>query len=172
MEIHSVEPFLAYFENVRARTLRVISAIPPQRMDWSYREGAFTFADLVRHLGATERYMFAENVQGLPSRYPGHGKELADGHEAVLQYLQRMHEESVGIFRRLSPEDLQRRCTTPGGVQMSVWKWLRSMVEHEVHHRGQIYLMLGMLGVPAPPLYGLTSEEVRERSVSAGPLRA
>jgi hypothetical protein len=25
-------------------------------------------------------------------------------------------------------------------------------------------LMLGMLEVPAPPLYGLTSEEVRERS--------
>jgi len=36
--------------------------------------------------------------------------------------------------------------------------------EHEVHHRGQIYLMLGMLGIPTPPLYGLTSEEVRERS--------
>ena len=37
------------------------------------------------------------------------------------------------------------------------------MVEHEVHHRGQIYLMLGMLGVETPPLYGLTEEEVRER---------
>jgi uncharacterized damage-inducible protein DinB len=48
---------------------------------------------------------------------------------------------------------------------MSVWKWLRAMIEHEVHHRGQIYLMLGMLDVPTPPLYGLTSEEVRERSM-------
>jgi uncharacterized damage-inducible protein DinB len=34
------------------------------------------------------------------------------------------------------------------------------MVEHEVHHRGQIYLMLGMLEVRTPPLYGLTEEEV------------
>jgi uncharacterized damage-inducible protein DinB len=48
---------------------------------------------------------------------------------------------------------------------MTVWKWLRAMVEHEVHHRGEIYLMLGHLGVETPPLYGLTSEEVRERSV-------
>lgn len=172
MEIHSVEPFLAYFENVRSRTLRVISAIPPQRLDWTYREGAFTFADLIRHLGATERYMFAENVQGLPSRYPGHGRELADGYDAVLQYLHRMHQESIEILGRLSPEDLQRKCATPGGVQMRVWKWLRSMVEHEVHHRGQIYLMLGMLDIPTPPLYGLTSEEVRERSISADAPRA
>jgi uncharacterized damage-inducible protein DinB len=38
------------------------------------------------------------------------------------------------------------------------------MVEHEVHHRGQIYLMLRMIRVATPPLYGLTSEEVRARS--------
>jgi hypothetical protein len=38
------------------------------------------------------------------------------------------------------------------------------MAEHEIHQRGQIYLGLGMLDVPTPPLYGLTSEEVRSRS--------
>ena len=48
---------------------------------------------------------------------------------------------------------------------MAVWKWLRAMVEHEVHHRGQIYMILSLLGIPTPPLYGLTSEEVRARSV-------
>jgi uncharacterized damage-inducible protein DinB len=78
-----------------------------------------------------------------------------------------MHGESLEIFRSLTPEDLARRCETPGGASIAVWKWLRSMVEHEIHHRGQIYLMLGILGVPTPPLYGLTSEEVRARSLEA-----
>jgi uncharacterized damage-inducible protein DinB len=41
------------------------------------------------------------------------------------------------------------------------------MIEHEVHHRGQIYLYLAMLEIPTPPLYGLTEEEVKKRSVSA-----
>ncbi len=41
------------------------------------------------------------------------------------------------------------------------------MVEHEVHHRGQLYLMLGMVGVETPPIFGLTSEEVHARSVVA-----
>jgi uncharacterized damage-inducible protein DinB len=41
------------------------------------------------------------------------------------------------------------------------WKWLQMMTEHEAHHRGQIYSMLGFMGVPSPPLYGLTSQEVR-----------
>jgi hypothetical protein len=38
------------------------------------------------------------------------------------------------------------------------------MVEHEIHHRGQIYVFLSMLGIHGPPLYGLTAEEVRARS--------
>ena len=69
------------------------------------------------------------------------------------------------VFRSLSEEDLQKKCTIPSGGQITLWKWLRAMIEHEVHHRGQIYLYLQLLGVPSPPLYGLTSEEVRERSI-------
>jgi uncharacterized damage-inducible protein DinB len=166
MEKETVASFLDYFEKIRARTLRVVECIPPDKIDWTYREGGFTFADMIRHLAAIERYMYAENAQLKPSRYPGHGKELADGYEGVLEFLNRMHAEAIEIFGALSDEDLQKRCLTPGGASITVWKWLRAMIEHEVHHRGQIYLYLGMLRVPAPPLYGLTSEEVLERSLS------
>ena len=38
------------------------------------------------------------------------------------------------------------------------------MIEHEVHHRGQIYTYPALLEVPGPPLYGMTSEQVPERS--------
>jgi len=41
------------------------------------------------------------------------------------------------------------------------------MVEHEAHHRGQIYMMLGMRGVKTPAIYGLTEEEVLARSRSS-----
>ena len=165
MEITSVGPFLDYFEKVRQRTLRVARCVPPDRLEWRYREGAFSCGDLLRHLGAIERFMFAENAALRPSRYPGHGPELAAGYEEVFAYLDRMHAEAKEIFTALTPEDLERKCVTPGGAEMAVWKWLRAMVEHEVHHRGQIYMILSLLGIPTPPLYGLTSEEVRARSV-------
>ncbi len=47
---------------------------------------------------------------------------------------------------------------------MPVWKWLRAMIEHEVHHRGQLYMGLSMLNVETPPLFGLTSEELRAKA--------
>jgi uncharacterized damage-inducible protein DinB len=157
--------FLDYFEKVRGRTKRVIACIPPEKLEWSYAQGRFTLGDLIRHLGAIERYMYAENAQFRPSRYPGHGRDLADGYEDVIAFLDRTHNESMAIFRSLTQEDLEKKCVTPDGSPITLWKWLRLMIEHEIHHRGQIYLYLGMLGIPTPPIYGLTSEEVRAHSV-------
>lgn len=165
--IQRIDDFLPYVESVRGRTRRVVELIPRDRIEWTHRDGAFTLGDIVRHLGATERYMFAETARGNPSRYPGHGRDLADGYDAVLAYLDATHAEALDIFRAMTPEVLAGRCTTPAGTSISTWKWLRAMVEHEVHHRGQLYLMLGILGVRTPPLYGLTEEQVRERSASA-----
>lgn len=164
MEIREIGPFLDYFAKVRERTERVIAAIPPDKIEWTYAPGRFTLGDLVRHLGAIERFMFVENVCGRPSTYPGHGPDLAEGYGEVVAYLRRQHQEAVELLEKLTPEDLERRCTTPGGASLQAWKWLRLMIEHEIHHRGQIYLYLGLLGVPTPPLYGLTEEEVKARS--------
>lgn len=166
MEIHTIQPFLHYFGNVRERTMRVARAIPEEQIDWTYAPGKFTFGDLLRHIAVTERYMFAECVQGKPSRYTSHGKEFADGRDNILAFMERAHQESMDIFAALSNADLQKKCSTPGGAPIATWKWLRAMSEHEIHHRGQIYLYLALIGVPSPPLYGLTSEEVRARGRS------
>jgi uncharacterized damage-inducible protein DinB len=164
MEIRTIEPFLQYFKNVRERTMRVARCIPPEKIEWTYAPGKFTLSDLLRHIAVAERYMWAETVSGRTSCYTSHSAELADGFENVIAFMERLHAESVQIFAKLSDKELLSKCTTPDGAQITKWKWLRLMVEHEIHHRGQIYLYLGILGVPTPPLYGLTSEQVRARS--------
>lgn len=165
MEILTIQPFLQYFGSVRERTMRVARCVPPDKLDWSYAPGKFTLGDLLRHIAVTERFLWAETLSGRPSRYTSHGKELAGGFENVLAFMERLHAEALEIFSKLSDQELQRKCRTPDGVEITKWKWLRLMVEHEIHHRGQIYLSLGMLGVSVPPLYGLTSEQVRQGSL-------
>ena len=165
MEIRTAASFLRYYEHVRERTMRVVESIPADRVEWTCSAGQFTLGDLARHLATTERYVFAECVAGRPNRYPGCGRDLADGLDEVLALMRRLHAQSVEIFAALNDDDLAARRATPEGQPVTTWKLLRGMVEHEIHHRGQIYVYLGILGVAAPSLYGLTAEQVRALSV-------
>ncbi|MEP1034188.1 DinB family protein [Ekhidna sp.] len=165
MEIYDGQSFVKYLDKVKARTPRLFNFIPEDKIEWTYQEGKFTIGDQIRHLAAIERFMYVENVQLRQSRYKGCGKDLAEGKEAIVQFYLQMQKESREVFEKLTNEHMQRKCTTPGGIDITVWKWLRALVEHEVHHRGQLYVYLGILGIETPPLYGLTSEEVISRSV-------
>ncbi len=158
------DAFIEYLGRVHDRTRRVVLLIPPADVEWSPKPRWFTLGGLVRHLAGIERWMYAENALGRSSRYPGHGRELADGFDAVVAYYDRLHAEARAIFERLDDDALRQKVTTPAGTPITLWKWLRAMLEHEAHHRGQLYLMLALRDVPTPPLYGLTSEEVLARS--------
>ncbi len=166
MEIRSMDSFLPYFESVRERTMRVLRVVPAHRLEWRHAPGVFSPGDLARHIAAVERWTFAENVVGRPSRYPGCGTDLAQGLDGVIEFMERMHAETIGILKDLTPEDLERKGTSPQGVPVTAWKLLRAMVEHEAHHRGEMYVYLALLGVERPPLYGVTESELRRSSVA------
>src|SRR5262249_46613356 len=113
--------FLHYHERVRARTRRVAACIPADQIEWSYRPGPVTLGDLVRHIAVTERFIWAETVHNRPSRYTAHGRDLAEGRDAVLAFLDRLHEESIAEFRKLTPEMLAAKCATPEGTPLTTW---------------------------------------------------
>ncbi|HEX6314039.1 MAG TPA: DinB family protein [Gemmatimonadaceae bacterium] len=161
MDHHS---FLEYWPSVRNRTRRLIPLIPPDQLEWTPGASRWSLGDQLRHLAGIERFMYAENVHGRPTRYPGHGRELADGLDSVLAYHERCHAEAMELFRALTADQWAGRSVTPAGTTISTWKWLRAMIEHEAHHRGQLYMMLGLLGVAAPPIFGLTEPQLLEVS--------
>ena len=166
MEITRVAPFLDYLDRVHERTRRIVQLIGDDDLEWEAAPGRMTPGALVRHLAGIERYMYAENAHGRPARYPGHGREVAEGRAATLAYYDRLHGEARDLFALLTEARLAEKCLTPAGTPITVGKWLRAMIEHESHHRGQLYFILGLRGVATPPIYGLTSEEVRARSLS------
>ncbi|MCC3156707.1 DinB family protein [Hymenobacter sp. 15J16-1T3B] len=167
MEIPTIASFLDYREKLGQRTIRLVTLVPPAQLEWRCRPGGFTIGDTIRHLAAIERYLYAEIAAGRPAAYAGCGRDLADGPAQVLNFYRRLRAESTAIFSGLADADLHRNCRTPGNGQIALWKWLRALLDHEIHHRGQLYVYLGLLGVPAPPLLGLTSEEVIGLSTSA-----
>ena len=156
--------FLEYWPSVRNRTRRLIPLIPPDKLEWAPGENRWSLGDQVRHLAGIERWMYVEQLLGGKTRYPGHARDLADGLDAVLAYHDRCHTESMDLLRTMTQEKWTGRSTTAAGTTITTWKWARAMIEHEAHHRGQIYMTLGMLGVATPPLFGLNEQQVLEVS--------
>jgi len=119
VENEKVTEFVNYFERIRERSMRVVAVVPPDKIDWTYREGKFTLGDLLRHLGAIERWMFAENAQRRPSRYPGHGRELADALHREQDADARIAHQRVQIA--VTAHDLDRALEAAGdGTEASV----------------------------------------------------
>ena len=165
MTINNVSNFLSYYQRIKQRTRNLFEYIPEEKLEWRYDVNKFSIGDIIRHIACIERYMYAETIMGNKSQYKGCGINYADGLEEVIRFYNEKYEESKTIFEKLDSTNLDQKCMTPAGTPITTWKWLRAMVEHEVHHRGQLYFYLGLLDIKTPPIYGLTSEEVIARSI-------
>lgn len=164
MEIKSIRAFLSYYEKTRQATTKVIQVIPHNQVDWTYMPGKFTIGDLIRHMAAIERWVFAEVAKGNKIAYKGCGKELADGYEAIVSYFNTMSEQSVEIFKSLKDEDLTKMVKTLDGKDIELGNFLRALFLHEIHHRGALCIYLNLLGVETPPIIGLKEEQVKQLS--------
>lgn len=154
------EEFRNYWARVRTRTEAVLARVPDDLIDWSPGSGAMTFGDVIRHLALTERWLFVEVACRRPSRYESYEARWGKSGAEVRALMTRLHRQSEKLIAALSHVELERPVVTPGGASMAAWKWLRAMCEHEVHHRGQLYLMLRLCGIATPPIFGMTSEAV------------
>ncbi len=161
--IRTVQDFIDYFSSVRRRTLNYAGVIPNDRLNWSPREGEFTCADILRHIAAGEK-MFVGVVTQSKWKYDGHGGDQRSLAE-LLAHLDRTHREAMEALQSLPDSELdQTRPALEGNTQVRAWRWLMAMVEHEIHHRGQLAMYLMLMEITPPHLYGLGVEDLIARA--------
>jgi hypothetical protein len=91
MEIRDPQEFLRYFEKIHQRTMNVVRAIPSDKVDWGFRPDKFTLGDLVRHIAASNRYIFLEVAKGNRSSYDGCGQEYGASYDEIVAFTERLH---------------------------------------------------------------------------------
>ncbi len=163
MEIIDIEEYIKYFEHIRERTMNVINCIPPEKINWCPKKGKMTFGDIIRHIALSERYLFVEIAKSNENVYPGFDQNKVNNYYELVDFLIKNHQESVKILKSMDSSELQKKIQVPSGAEITAWKWLRAMIEHEVHHRGSIYSNLALLEIKTPPLFGLEEIEVRKK---------
>lgn len=161
--ISDIDTFLRWFDSVHRRTVRDVAALPPRAEGWrpaaGEGENAWSIAEIVRHIAGTRMY-FARAYRG-EGWIADWAPPISDEQSSWVPAL----EASAQEFRRRldgTPNEwLSRKVAlidTEG--EISGWRVLMMMTEHEVHHRSQIDTYAGLEGWGVPHIYGRSAEQV------------
>ena len=149
-----VSPLINNWNRVHQHTVRLMATAPSDKFDWKTCDSAMTLGELMNHLYLAEAGLTNAALTGKFAT--AGGPEAKSTTEDVLAAFEKSHEEQVARVAALTPEQLLEE-VTPFGEKygpMTRTSLLHMMSEHEVHHRGQLYVYLRMLGVEVPSLYG------------------
>ncbi len=159
MQHASITEFLQYYSKVKGRTRKVVSLITEDNITFSLGEKQFSIGDLARHIPLVELHFYLPIIKGHATGYSGCGPSFAPDTASILALYEQAESEMRHILKDKPAEFLKERVTMPKG-DISLYKWLRLILEHEIHHRGQIYQLLSACGASVPNIFGLSSEDL------------
>ncbi len=158
----SISAFLNYFDAVNRRALRDIGALPPDADGWapdaSEGEYAWSINTLVGHMAGSRLYFV--------SAYRGDGWISPAPPDVSSRdlWLPAIAESAAELHRQLddTPDAwLQRKVKMiDTGGELSGWRLLMMMLEHDIHHRSQIDTYAGLNGWPVPDIYARSAETI------------
>jgi len=156
------ETFLEEFETEMAATRRMLERVPVPRLDWKPHGKSKSLGELATHVAELPRFGFR-----IKSDEFAVGSEKAPPMKSAADFLARFDEnvrEARETIAAISEEDLSRDFTVTRGGQVffTLKKKLllrRVLLNHLIHHRGQLSVYLRLNDVPLPAIYGPTADE-------------
>lgn len=160
-----VEPIVAELTHEAATTRRLLARIPDERLSWRPHARSMTLGSLAAHLVAIPalgvRVVNTTELVLDPAAFP---TPEATGVEAVLAAFEANVTALKDALHTTSYRDLLKPWRLLSGTRVVLELprvgAVRSLVlNHLIHHRGQLSVFLRLLEVPLPSIYGPTADE-------------
>jgi uncharacterized damage-inducible protein DinB len=150
---------VAEYQNEMQTTLRVIAAVPTDRLDYRPDARSKCGLELVRHLTVEDEWFLNSIADGAFGGPPddGDGSGLANAAEAAARYKERMPPALDRVYA-MSGEQLTTVIDFFGKFQLSGLSLLSLAMKHSVHHRGQLSAYLRAMGGKVPGIYGPSAD--------------
>lgn len=146
-----LEVVVGSWERVRAVTLQFLDALTDDELGWRPSPEAMTCAQQLLHIAQNEdfheRGLFAGEWNRELLRFP----LPMPSKETLGAYFREVRERTSARFAALTVSDLDAPCdhpNAPPGLPLR-W-WLTLLLEHEVHHKGQLAVYFRLMGKVAP----------------------
>lgn len=162
------EMILPEFDQEMAGTRRALERVPMDEPDWAPHEKSMKLGYLASHLAELPRWTVMTLQQASLDIAPPGGEPYRSPEFETREELLAAFDAHVAAARRALAE-------TPDEAFGESWSLLRGgetmfamprlavlrsfVLNHMIHHRGQLTVYLRLRGVPVPGLYGPSADE-------------
>lgn len=151
------EHFVQAYENESKETLRLFANLEKDKMNQTAPEIGRSAVDVARHIATSAAGMFGSI--GIQLAGPSDYQEIGADKEAVSKaYADARDSMFAELPKHFTDENLTEAVDFhgykwPGGLFLAIF------MNHEIHHRGQLTILMRLAGMKPVGVYGPTKEE-------------
>lgn len=159
---HDANEFLNVYGMEANCTSRVLDALTDASMGQQKAagEGHPTLGGLAWHVSTAPSYLLSQIELPMPE----FEHEIPAGTD--MARIKAIHADQVERIKanaaKLSPEDLNKVYHVFDRMDLTAGQMLAALIAHEIHHRGQMTVLMRQAGLTVPNIYGPNYEETQE----------
>lgn len=136
----------SHWGQVRADLYATIDMFYQGELTFVPFKGSWSIGQIMLHIGDTENYWIHMIVRHEIDPWTSY--RLADypTTSAIKEVLKSVREKTIAFLTSIDENDLDKEHKTPDGQPYTLRWILWHVFEHEIHHRGELSLSLGLLG--------------------------
>ena len=146
---------LAEFEEEMINTRRLLECVPEDNLSWRPHEKSFTLGRLANHLARLPigAYVIIKQRDSPPTE--------ATTKAELLETFDSNVAASRDALSAVDDADLEKTVRVTPELSKTIYVALRGrgLMDHLIHHRGQLTVYLRLLNVPFPGMYGPSADE-------------
>jgi uncharacterized damage-inducible protein DinB len=157
---------IASVQREAATTSRVLHAVPNDKSSYRPHENSRTALELAWHLAQADIWFLRSFIVG---NFEMHEEEESIPSDMQASDVAQMYDDAFAIkiekVKKLPPEFWAKRMEFFGMYNQPAALYLQFMLNHAIHHRGQLTAYLRPMGAKVPNIYGGSFDEPMEFDV-------
>jgi len=136
----------SHWDEIHKGTLYLIDCFTEEEISHRLFDGGWSLGEIALHIANAEEGWFRVVAAKKDDDWPAnHTLENYPSWDAIHNLLKETHQKTMAYLRTMTINDLDMVVDSKWGefsLQFIVWH----VIEHEVHHRGELSIILGTLG--------------------------
>jgi uncharacterized damage-inducible protein DinB len=148
----NAKDMFGHWAEVRSGLFQALDQLRDEQLDFVPHPGLWSLRQTACHIAGAEEGWFRYIVTHELNGWDQADFNAADypSVPALKGLLETVHARTLAFLETVDQADVDREIALPW-EQVTPLRWIIwHVLEHEIHHRGEIYLMLGLMDMEAP----------------------